>query len=254
MSRDLEFPPLFQTAPHRCPYLNERTAVNLLLDPCFRVDSRLHNRLLANGFRRNGEMFYRPFCNECSACVPVRVPVQSFRANRAQRRVMKRNAQVRTRLLPPRFDDGHFGIYLKYQRQRHGGDSMDDPDPHKYRRFLVDSTVNTFFLEMRLGADLVGVSVVDRVEDGLSAIYTFFDPEHQRRSPGTFAILKQIELAGKMRLKWVYLGYWISEARKMAYKSAFRPFERYDTATARWRVESDPLRAFQPRPRYPATP
>ncbi|KAA3621539.1 MAG: arginyltransferase [Proteobacteria bacterium] len=241
----MQFPTLYQTAPHPCPYIEENTAVNLILDPHYPVTNSLYGRLLQHGFRRNGSLYYRPFCNDCSACISVRVPVDEFRCNRAQRRTLKRNADIETRLTPARFSDEHFNLYLHYQATRHTGDSMDDPDPDKYRRFLVDSEVDTSFIEFRKDGELLAVSIIDVVDDGLSAIYTFFDPDQPSRSLGTLAVLKQIELARDGGLDWLYLGYWIAASRKMAYKRKFRPLQRFDTFSARWEyfdeIEQTPI-------------
>ncbi len=243
MTREVQFPTLYQTAPHPCPYIDANTAVNLILDPHYPVDTGLYGRLLQHGFRRNGSLYYRPFCNECSSCVSVRLPAAEFRPNRAQRRTLRRNADLTCRLTRARFSDEHFDLYLRYQSTRHSGDSMDDPDPDKYRRFLVDSDVDTSFIEIRQGGRLLAVSIIDRVEDGLSAIYTFFDPDEPRRSLGTYAILKQVELALDEGLHWVYLGYWIAESPKMNYKTLFRPLQRYNPFSARWEV----IKASGPR-------
>ncbi len=234
MTREVQFPTLYQTAPHPCPYIESNTAVNLILDPHYPVNTSLYARLLQHGFRRNGSLYYRPFCNECSACISVRLMVSHFRPNRAQRRTLTRNADVTTRVTKARFSQEHFELYLRYQATRHAGDSMDDPDPEKYRRFLVDSEVETSFIEFRKDDVLLGVSIVDRVDDGLSAIYTFFEPNAPKRSLGTYAILAQVDLARREGLDWVYLGYWIAESPKMAYKSKFRPLQRYNPFSARW--------------------
>ena len=234
MSRDLEFPTLYQTAPHQCPYLEEQTAVNLILDPTFRVDVRTYQQLLSSGFRRNGGIFYRPFCNACAECCSVRIPVAEFQPNRAQRRTLARNADLQMKVARPYFSEEHFSLYLKYQALRHPGDSMDDPDPEKYQRFLIDSDVDTLFMEFRTRDTLVCVAIVDRLPNALSAIYTFYDPLQAKRSAGTFAVLKQVELAQKLGLTYVYLGYWIKSCDKMSYKSNFRPLERFDTVKAQW--------------------
>lgn len=239
MTREIQFPTLYQTAPHPCPYIVENTAVNLILDPHYSVDRSLYGRLLQHGFRRNGGLYYRPFCNDCSACISVRVPVPEFVPDRSQRRALRRNADLTSTLTDARFSDEHFRLYLRYQAVRHSGDSMDDPDPEKYRRFLVDSEVDTAFLEIRQGPRLLAVSIIDRVDDALSAIYTFFDPDEPRRGLGTFAVLEQVRIAREAGLDWVYLGYWIAESRKMAYKSRFRPLQRFNPVTARWEYHHD---------------
>jgi leucyl-tRNA---protein transferase len=239
VTREVQFPTLYQTAPHPCPYIDANTAVNLILDPHFPVSNALYGRLLQNGFRRNGNLYYRPFCNDCTACVSVRLPIARFEPNRAQRRTLKRNSDLTTHRRPAQFTEEHFELYLRYQSIRHTGDSMDDPDPEKYRRFLVDSEVETFFLEVRRQDRLLAVSIVDRVNEGFSAIYTFFEPYESSRSLGTYLILRQIDLARSEGLQWLYLGYWIAESRKMSYKANFRPLERFNPFSARWELMRD---------------
>ncbi|GJL80727.1 MAG: putative arginyl-tRNA--protein transferase [marine bacterium B5-7] len=234
MTRELQFPTLYQTAPHPCPYIHEKTAVNLILDPHFPVTIGLYQRLLQHGFRRNGALYYRPFCNECSACVSVRVPVRKFRPNRSQRRTQRRNEHLEVSFSKAEYSHEHFELYLRYQSSRHRGDSMDDPDPDKYRRFLVDSAVDTSFIEIREVGQLLALAIVDSVDNGLSAIYTFYDPDKSPQSLGTFAILKEIEMARILGLDYLYLGYWIADSPKMSYKSRFRPLERFNTFSGRW--------------------
>lgn len=234
MTREVQFPALYQTAPHPCPYIQSNTAVNLILDPNYPVTTPLYGRLLQHGFRRNGSLYYRPFCNDCAACVSVRVPVREFRPSRSQRRTLKRNADLEMHLGDARFSNEHFRLYRRYQAIRHTGDSMDDPDPDKYRRFLVESEVNTAFLEFRKDNRLLAVSIVDKVDDALSAIYTFFDPDESPRGLGTYAVLRQVEMARAAGLDWVYLGYWIEQSPKMSYKRAFRPLQRFNPVNSRW--------------------
>ncbi len=235
VTRELEFPTLYQTAPHACPYLTDKTAVNLILDPQYPVNTSLYERLLGHGFRRNGNHYYRPFCNECSACISVRLPVEEFVPSRSQRRTLKKNDDLDANILRPLFDEQHFQLYLRYQSMRHTGDSMDDPDPQKYRRFLIDSEADTFFVEIRKQEKVIGLAIADQVGGGMSAIYTFFDPDESKRSLGTFAILKQIEIAHARGLDWIYLGYWIAGSKKMVYKNRFHPLQYFDTKAGRWK-------------------
>jgi arginyl-tRNA--protein-N-Asp/Glu arginylyltransferase len=236
VTRELQFPTLYQTAPHPCPYIDSQTAVNLILDPHYPVDGPLYGRLLENGFRRNGGLYYRPFCNACRACISVRLDLDRFTPNRAQRRTAARNDDLVAGLVPAAFSDEHFQLYLEYQSVRHTGDSMDDPDPDKYQRFLVESDMDTWFMELRRRGDgaLKAVAIVDFVDNGLSAIYTFFDPHEPRRSLGTQAILSQIDIGHGAGLSWLYLGYWIADSAKMAYKSRFRPLQCFRPTNSRW--------------------
>lgn len=234
VTRELKFPTLYQTAPHPCPYISEKTAINLIIDPNYDVDSPTYERLLEHGFRRNGSLYYRPFCNHCSQCRSVRLPVNEFRTNRSQRRTLGRNQDLNIVCETTRFDETQFELYLRYQAGRHQGDSMDDPDPDKYRRFLIESRVNSFSICFYLDGQLVSVAIVDHVTNGMSAVYTFFDPELDQRSLGTYAILTQIDIARRLELRWLYLGYWIQACPKMAYKTNFQPLQQFDTRTSRW--------------------
>lgn len=218
----------YATPPHDCNYLPEREAITLFADPRFRKNSRLYAALAANGFRRSGEHLYIPYCRNCSACVPVRIPVAGFQPNRRQERCRRRNRDLIVTARTPEFQPEHFALYQRYLSARHAGGGMDDPTPGSYLEFLSASWSDTMFFEMRDAAGvLVAVSVVDAMPDALSAVYTFFDPAEAGRSPGTFAILFQVEEARRRNCAWLYLGYWIRECRKMRYKDEFQPLEYF---------------------------
>jgi leucyl-tRNA---protein transferase len=222
---------LYLTAEHPCSYLAAHRARTLFVDPLARMDSITYQALVEQGFRRSGAHVYRPACRGCSQCVPVRVAVVDFHPNRSQRRNWVRNAtDLRVIERPAAFDEEHFALYLRYLAQRHPDGSMaDDTSLESYRRFLVDPWGGeTRLLELRLAERLVGVAVTDYLTEGLSAMYTFFEPELSGRGLGTFAVLAQIETAAARGLPYVYLGYWIAESRKMAYKSGFQPLEAWD--------------------------
>ncbi|HEY8553319.1 MAG TPA: arginyltransferase [Burkholderiales bacterium] len=227
MSGHQRSPDIFLSMPHPCSYLPGKTAATLFIDPRFPLDRERYGTFTRLGFRRSGDLIYRPHCPGCNACVPVRIPAARFTPNRGQRRVWKRNAGVEVVAHPPVFVQEHFDLYLRYQSVRHPGGGMDDPDPQKYMNFLTGRRVETVFYEMREHGTLLGVAVVDRLNDGLSAVYTFYDPDRTTRGLGTFAILWQVEEARRLGLPWVYLGYWIAESPKMAYKTRFRPIEAY---------------------------
>lgn len=215
----------YLTAPYPCSYIDGLEARSQVAAPAHLIGPSVYSHLIRAGFRRSGDYTYRPHCNGCSRCVPVRVDVRAFAANRAQRRSWQRNQTLQTGLKPLEFNAKHFDLYRCYQRTRHAGGGMDQEDSEQYAQFLLSSQVDSMLVEFRDGAELVMVSVLDRVEDGLSAVYTFFDPARENSSLGTYAVLWQIELARQLGLPYVYLGYWISESRKMAYKSNFRPLE-----------------------------
>ena len=215
----------YATPPHACSYLSDRTAVTVFADPDFPKDRRLYTVLSQHGFRRSGEHIYRPHCPGCAACVPVRVPVHELRARRSQRRTLQRNADVQVTARPPVFHPEHFALYERYLASRHRGGGMDNPTPERYLEFLTSPWAETVFLEYRAPEGVIAVSVVDVLDDGLSAVYTFFDPDLPRRSLGVLAVLREIEEARAMGLDYLYLGYWIEQSRKMSYKTEYQPLE-----------------------------
>ena len=234
MSIQSQPPKLYLSAPHPCPYIAPETASTVLLDPNHPVDNALFSTLLKAGFRRSGQTIYRPRCRNCTACISVRILAAEYRPNRAQRRTYRRNNDLDTRLLPAAFSEEHFDLYCRYQSWRHSGDLMDHSDPKRYRQFMVESSIETVFIEHRLRGKVAAVSVCDLPDDGMSAVYTFFDPELKERSLGTYAIMKQIDYVRDMELDWLYLGYWIDECEKMAYKTNFTPIFGY--VDKEWRL------------------
>jgi leucyl-tRNA---protein transferase len=236
---------LYLTADHACSYLDGLKARTLFVDPLARMDSYTYQALVDRGFRRSGSHVYRPACRGCARCVPVRIPVGDFAPVRSQRRNWLRNAgQIRLVDAPASYDPAQFGLYLRYLSARHADGSMaDDTSVESYRRFLVDPWGGeTRFLELRLDNRLVGVAVTDLLPQGLSAVYTFFEPRLASRGLGTFAVLAQIETARRLGLPYLYLGYWIGACRKMAYKERFRPIEAWDGRDWRRFERSDALR------------
>ena len=227
----------YQSQEHPCSYLPGRRAASLFADPTARMTSTIYSRLAEYGFRRSGAHIYRPSCPACTACIPVRIPVQDFLAARAQRRVRRRNADLRVNPVAAAFDPAHFQLYRKYIEARHPGGGMDDPDPRKYLDFLTCAWSDTRFYEFRLNDQLLGVAVVDHLDNALSAVYTFFDPQQSERSLGTYAVLWEIELAQRLGLPWLYLGYWIKECPKMAYKGHYQPLQIW--RDGRWIWQDD---------------
>lgn len=220
-------PVLYLSLPHACSYLPGRMATTLFVDPHHLMTPELHARFTRHGFRRSGDLVYRPHCPDCAACLSARIPVASFQPSRGQRRAWKRNGDVRVIAREPVFDEQHYALYLRYQEARHPGSGMSNPSPERYLHFLVGRGVRTVFYELRAGPDLLGVAVVDCLPDALSAVYTFYDPSLTERSLGVYAVLWQIQHARELSLPWVYLGYWIKNSVKMNYKSRFRPLEIY---------------------------
>ena len=218
---------VYLSTAHACPYLHGQTATSLIIDPDLKTDHYRLTQLTLNGFRRSGELIYRPHCPQCQACVSVRIPAREFVPNRAQRRVFKKNEDLTVTALDPTFKTDHFELYWRYQTSRHPGSDMCDKNPEKYHQFLINNTCNTIFHEFTCNGQLLAVSVVDELIDGLSAVYTFFDPDHAKRSLGTYAILWQIRHVCERNLDWLYLGYWIEKCEKMSYKTQFKPIEGF---------------------------
>lgn len=217
----------FATPEHDCSYLEDQEATTMFVDPRARVDKRLYSQLTALGFRRSGSHYYRPHCGTCSACIPVRIPADRFRPNRNQKRILKANGDVLFDLVPVHYREEYYALYERYICQRHEDGDMYPPSRDQFTSFLIEGAIDSFFLEMRLAnGTLLGLAVVDVLDDGLSAIYTLFEPTAEDRSLGTLAVLWQIEDARRRGLPHVYLGYWIKECRKMSYKDRFKPLQK----------------------------
>lgn len=220
---------LHLTPEHPCAYLPGRLARTAFVDPELVMDANLYGLLAAHGFRRSGPHVYRPHCEGCRACVPVRIPVAEFEADRTQRRVWRRNADLHVELLPATFRPEHYQLYTRYLEARHPGGGMQGAEESDYSQFLMSPWGASFLMETRREGELLAVAVVDELKDALSAVYTFYEPSLPERSLGTFAILREIDEARRRGLAWLYLGYWIAESRKMAYKGRYRPLERLGT-------------------------
>ena len=215
----------YLTPAHPCNYLPGREAQTLFADPAAAMSAALYSQLVRSGFRRSGQYVYRPHCEGCAACVPIRLPAADFMWRRTHRRTLARNAGVNVRVRPAAFDAAHFDLYTRYLAARHPGGGMDNPTPDKYLSFLTNAWAGTRFAEFRAGERLLMVAVVDPLRDGLSAVYTFYDPDLPDRSLGSLAILWQVLECQRLKQPHVYLGYWIEDCVKMTYKSRYTPHE-----------------------------
>jgi len=227
-------PDLFLTMPHACSYLDDCTATTLFVDPKYECQKKIFSRFMQLGFRRSGNLVYRPHCDNCQACISVRIPVNKFFTSRSQKRTLQRNQDIELIKTKAKYNEEHFQLYCRYQESRHPGGDMANTDPAKYMEFLLTGHTETWFYEMRLKrgkeqkvGKLLGVAVIDELIDGISAVYTFFDPGEHKRALGVFAILQEIGLAKKAGLAYVYLGYWIKDCQKMSYKKNYRPLEGF---------------------------
>ena len=228
----------YLTSAYPCSYLAGREARSQVATPAQLIDAGVYGELLRLGFRRSGLFTYRPRCDGCNACVPVRIPVNNFRPSRTQRRIWRRNRDLVAQLHPLKFNPDHFAIYRRYQTARHAGGGMDQDNPEQFVHFLLRSNVESLLVEFRLHDKPAMVSLIDKTSEGLSSVYTFFEPDLERRSPGVYSILWQIGLTRKLGLSHLYLGYWINNCRKMAYKTNYFPLEAFIEGT--WRLFEPP--------------
>ncbi len=215
----------YLTAPYPCSYLEGQEARSQVATPSQFITTPVYSELVRHGFRRSGTFTYRPRCDYCHECVPARVVVGEFQTTRSQRRSCKQHYELKATLHTLQDKPEYFELYCRYQQARHRDGGMDDSNPEQYQSFLLQSHVDTMLVEFREGDLLRMVSVVDVLADGLSAVYTFYDPDVPHSSYGTYNVLWQIELCRKLQLPYLYLGYWIEGSRKMAYKSRFQPLQ-----------------------------
>ena len=225
---------LYLTAPYTCTYLPDHQARSQVASPSFLVTPEVYSKLVQQGFRRSGTLTYRPHCDSCQACVPVRVKVADFTLSRTQRRTWQRYQSLHVTLQGLGDQEEYYKLYQRYQNIRHPGGSMNNDNRTQYQNFLLQSQVNTMQVVFRANDVLRMVSMIDLLEDGLSAVYTYYDPDVPQASFGVYNVLWQIELCRKLGLEYLYLGYWIKNSKNMAYKKNFRPQQSFKQG--KWQV------------------
>ena len=220
----------YVTTPYKCGYLPNKLAQSLIATPHYLVDANIYSGLITQGFRRSGKFAYRPHCELCNACIPTRVVLDNFAPTRSQKRAFKQHNNLRVRIMPLGYHQDHFALYASYQTARHAEPenfNQDKDEAEQYRQFLCQSNVESLMVEFRDANNALKiVSVVDIVDDGVSAVYTFYDTSEIKSSFGTYSIMWQTEWTKSLELPFLYLGYWIAESEKMAYKQAFKPQEK----------------------------
>ncbi len=216
---------LFTTQTHPCSYLPGEEARTLFIDPKYPVSTEFHTHLSEIGFRRSGSHMYRPHCSNCQHCVACRVVVDRFQPNKRYRRIMRRNEGLNVEQVGNINDEEYYQLYENYINTRHRDGDMYPATREQFESFLVQRCESTLFYRVSDGNRLLAVMITDQLNNGLSAMYTFYNVYEQKLSLGNYAILWQIAEAARRGLAYVYLGYWIRDCEKMNYKLQYRPIE-----------------------------
>ncbi len=220
---DLQF---YSTPEHPCSYLDKTEAKTLFLDPKLIISQSVYSQLSELGFRRSGSHIYRPHCDNCQACISIRLPVRSFVMSNSQRRVFNKNKDLIIKQVEPIYTEEYYQLYEQYINTRHKDGDMYPPSSEQFKTFLVESTQKSLFVEFRLPSkQLVAIATMDVFDRSLSAVYTFFDPKYAKRSLGAYAILWQIVETQYRKFNYLYLGYWVDNCKKMRYKTDYKPME-----------------------------
>jgi len=214
---------LFKGTELSCSYLPDIFSQNLVLHPLETLDPKKYELFLLNGFRRSGDMVYMPECPNCKACKAIRLAISDFKLNRNQKRIFKKNQDIKIKLNEQDLTEEQFDLYQRYTKIRHQEGGMAESSFEATEQFFKATWGQVRFIEFRLAGKLVAMAVTDLMPTALSAVYTFFDPEYQKRSLGVFGILKQFEICQQLDLDYLYLGYWIKNCRKMQYKQDYKP-------------------------------
>ena len=217
----------YKTTEYNCSYIDKMDAQSLVVTPYKSIDQNIFQDLIEKGFRRSGQYIYKPSCKSCTACIPIRLSVQKFLSSRSQKRIFKKHQHFDVREVSLAFKQEHFDLYSKYQNKRHSSINNDQNKIDDYNDFLIKSNVNSKLVEFWDGDLLKIVSIIDMMSDGISAVYTFFDPDDKKVSYGTYSIIWLINWCKTQQVKYMYLGYWIGECNKMKYKTNFKPYELY---------------------------
>jgi len=220
---------LYLSAEQDCSYLQDQQSQSIFIDPDKEMTVAFYANLLQQGFRRSGSYIYQPHCKTCHSCVSVRLDVQKFALSRSQKRCRNKNKSLIVTEKKPEYNEAQYQMYADYVTSRHAGGGMDEPDSKKYLEFLTSSWSDTVFFEFSENNRLVALAATDIVNNGFSAVYTFFDPsnDYQKRSLGVNSIIWQAKEARRLGLQWLYLGYWIKDCPKMSYKNKYQPLEYF---------------------------